>query len=364
MTKENYTNMSNEELLRDIKSIDVYPNKLNVVLKNHHSQLYVEVVNRTKFLDDFYTHGNVPILARIYCLEHHLESQPTCQHPDCNNPTLWDNNIRNFVPYCCMKHRSSDPKWQEKYKNTMMKRHGVNYTLESKEKREQATNTCEMKYGEKYPIKLQEFKEKRKATCNERYHTDHPMQSNVVKQHHIESCRKNLGTDNAFQSPIVQQKFIQTCRRLYDCDYYAQSPEYHKNRKHKFHSEKYPGLTFDSTWEVKVYEFCKDNNIQVEYSPSISLPYEYDGRTFYYHPDFLVSGKLYEVKGEQFFKVGESGQEVMFNPYRNPEWSDGRYAWECGKYEAKHQCMLRNNIVILRESVIRNLTSLTFGIVV
>jgi hypothetical protein len=115
---------------------------------------------------------------------------------------------------------------------------------------------------------------------------------------------------------------------------------------------------------VKVYDFLKSNNIAFEYSPEISLPYEYDGKTFYYHPDFLINGKSYEVKGEQFFKVDESGNEVMFNPYRDPEWTDERYAWECGKYEAKHQCMLRNNVVILRESDIRNLTLLTFEIVV
>ena len=54
----------------------------------------------------------------------------------------------------------------------------------------------------------------------------------------------------------------------------------------------------------------------------------------------------------------------MFNPYRNPEWTGERYDWECGKYEAKHQSMLGNNIVILRESDIGNLTSLTFGGVV
>jgi len=62
--------------------------------------------------------------------------------------------------------------------------------------------------------------------------------------------------------------------------------------------------------------------------------------------------------------MDESGHEVMINPYRDPEWSDVRYAWECGKYEAKHQCMLSNNIVILRESDIKNLTLRTFGVVV
>ena len=120
-------------------------------------------------------------------------------------------------------------------------------------------------------------------------------------------------------------------------------------------------MTFDSNWEVLVYEFCKDNNIDVEYSPSITYEYEYDGITWTYHPDFLVNGKLYEVKGDQFFRINEStNQEEMFCPYRNPDWSDEHYNWMCGKYEAKHQCMLKNNIVILRNSDIQNIEHIGF----
>ena len=358
MTKENYTTLSNEELLRDIKNIDVYPNKLNLVLRNHYSKLYIEVVNRTKFLDDFYTHGNVPILARLYCLEYHLESQPTCKHPDCNNHTLWDNHIRNFVPYCCMKHRSSDPKWQEKYKNTMMKRHGVHYMLESKENRQIAQAICEMKYGDKYPIKLDYFKQKVKETCNRKYGVDNPMQSEIVKEHHRTVCMNNWGVENPFQSPIVQDRFKETCNDRYGYEYFAQSPLSHTfHKKRIFHDNFY----FDSNWEVLVYDYLKENHIVFEYSPEISLPYEYDGRTFYYHPDFLINGKSYEVKGEQFFKVDESGKEVMFNPYRNSEWSDEQYAWVCGKYEAKHQCMLVNGVIILRGSDIKELENAKSG---
>ena len=108
--------------------------------------------------------------------------------------------------------------------------------------------------------------------------------------------------------------------------------------------------------ETKLYDFLKSNDIQFEYSPKISISYEHDGRTFYYHPDFLINGKIYEVKGEQFFKVDESGHEVMFNPYRNKKWSDERYVWECMKYEAKHQCMLANDVTILRKKDIDNMS--------
>ena len=64
-----------------------------------------------------------------------------------------------------------------------------------------------------------------------------------------------------------------------------------------------------------------------EYQPNVMLEYEFDGKLHMFHPDFLVNGRLYEVKGDQFFRMNEStGQEEMFNPYRNPEWTDERYA--------------------------------------
>ena len=82
----------------------------------------------------------------------------------------------------------------------------------------------------------------------------------------------------------------------------------------------------------------------------------YDERTWTYHPDFLINGKVYEIKGDHFFKYNESsGQEKMFCPYRNPKWSDEQYAWVCGKFEAKHQCMIKNNVRIMRDADIKNL---------
>ena len=66
--------------------------------------------------------------------------------------------------------------------------------------------------------------------------------------------------------------------------------------------------------------------------------------------------RIVEVKGDQFFRFNEStGKEEMFCPRRYPEWRDEYYNWMCGLYEAKHKCMLKNNVLILRESNIKNL---------
>ena len=101
-------------------------------------------------------------------------------------------------------------------------------------------------------------------------------------------------------------------------------------------------MTFGSSWEFKVYDFLKEHGIEFEYQPSIFFEYKYDGKVHTYHPDFKVGDKIFEVKGDQFFT--ESGQ--MINPYDRTE---------DGKYESKRQCMLNNNVVILRLDDIKQL---------
>lgn len=167
------------------------------------------------------------------------------------------------------------------------------------------------------------------------------------------TCKSTLGVENASQSEAIKEKKRNTNNKHWGVDNFSKSPLFSAfHRKRIFHD----GLYFDSNWEVKVYDYLKENHIPFEYSPKISLPYEYDGRTFTYHPDFLVDGIIYEVKGDQFFRINEStGQEEMFNPYRKQEWSDEQYAWVCGKFNAKFQCMIKNNVRILRDADIKNL---------
>lgn len=154
----------------------------------------------------------------------------------------------------------------------------------------------------------------------------------------------------------IMDKAYKTSEKKYGAEHFTQTIEYQQTKKHKFKSEKYPELTFDSRWEIKVYEFCRDNDIQIEYQPSISYEYEYDGTTWTYHPDFQINGKLCEVKGDHFFRINEFGKEEMFCPFKNPNWSDEKYDWMCKKFNEKYHCMLKNNVRILRDADIQNLS--------
>lgn len=61
MTNENYTKISNDELLNIIYEIKVSNKRLKLYLAHHNNSLYNEIISRTYFLDDFYGTKNVPI---------------------------------------------------------------------------------------------------------------------------------------------------------------------------------------------------------------------------------------------------------------------------------------------------------------
>ena len=337
--KIEYDKLTDIELIECINSLKLHPKTFRVALSHRFPELYLELKKRTCFLNTSYTETKeVSIFARIYCLEHGLTAIPLCARDGCTNHVHWNNDNRTFHRFCSNKCKANDANWKEEVKRTTIEHHGgVGFAS-------------------------LELAEKSHQTLLERTGYEHQMHNPETRKKSMETNNRKYGTDWAIASESVKNKMVDTCLKKFGYDNYAKSPEYHKNKKRKFHSDKYPGLTFDSTWEVIVYEFCMDNNIPVEYSPSISISYEYDGDIHFYYPDFLINGKIYEVKGDNFFRINEStGNEEMICPYRDEDWSDEQYAWVCGKFEAKHQCMLANGVIILRGSDIKELENAKSG---
>ena len=75
-----------------------------------------------------------------------------------------------------------------------------------------------------------------------------------------------------------------------------------------------------------------------EYQPKICFQYSFNGKNHKYFPDFIVDGKYIEIKGDHFFK--EDG--TMYNPFDHTQ---------DGLYEAKHQCMVNNNVEIWNSKI-------------
>ena len=155
-------------------------------------------------------------------------------------------------------------------------------------------------------------KDKKLKTCNEHFGCDNPSQSEEVKLKKQNTCMKNNGVNYPFQSQTILRKVSNTIKNNYGVDWFPQSHDYHKKAHKPYTNLKYPNITFNSSWEFKVYDFLTEHNISFEYQTT-PIPYEYDGNIYYYHPDFKVGDKIVEVKGDNFFRINkETEQEEMY----------------------------------------------------
>lgn len=112
-----------------------------------------------------------------------------------------------------------------------------------------------------------------------------------------------------------------------------------KNSKYKY---EYNKLTFHSFDEMCYYIYIKENTNYkiVRNEMNFYLQYYYDGKMLSYYPDFIVNDKIVEIKGLQFFE-NKNPNGKMINPYDRSEDP---------KYEAKHQCMINNNVEIITDT--------------
>lgn len=277
-------------------------------------------------------------------------------------------------------------------KESNLKHFGTTCALASKEVREKIKETNLSKYGVENPFQSEEIKDRIKETCLERYGTEHANQSDIIKEKTKQNCLEKYGVESTNQLESVKQKKKETCLANYGVEYALNSVEiqeqikqrnlekygvestnqlesvkqkkantflehygstsYLQSEEGKAHNKQvklerygdeyysgekkylYEDILFRSKPELCFYIYHKDNNIPVVYEPTPYIEYEYEGKQHFYKPDFLVNRKLYEIKGDQFFK-----ENKMVCPFdHNLD----------GLYEAKHQCMLQNNVTILK----------------
>lgn len=137
-------------------------------------------------------------------------------------------------------HKSEDLH-QEKIKQTMLERYGVERALQvsefsekyketmsgkSKEELdeifEKRKQTCLEKYGTENPVQNESVKEKTRKTCQERYGSDHPLKGEVAKQRKRDAVMQKYGVTNVLYLPEVQAKKQKTIREKYGVENYGE----------------------------------------------------------------------------------------------------------------------------------------------
>jgi len=136
---------------------------------------------------------------------------------------------------------------------------------------------------------------------------------------------ERYGVEYSGQSPILLQKTIEN--NIKNNGYFKTSTVYN-----------YDNINFNSSWEIYYYFYLKYNNIPFIYSPiDKEFYYYYDNKKHRYFPDFKVYDRYVEIKGEQFFDKDCN----FICPYKKED----NY-----KYKAKWDCMMENNILILKRN--------------
>ena len=222
-------------------------------------------------------------------------------------------------------------------KETCYTKYGVSNVMKDKETLEKLKQNFFEKFGVDNPQKLEKVRRKTKETNLKKYGNTCSLFGKDVIEKSNKTRIERFGTTYCLGNPKVREKSKQTSIKHFGVDHPSKSKTIKdKIRKHLRKKYLYNGIAFDSGWELVLYIYLTDKNISFDYQSGDSFEYVYDNVVHQYYPDFKIDGKFYEIKGKQFFNK----DGTMCNPFDHSL---------DGIAEAKHKCMIDNNITILVE---------------
>ena len=383
LLKSDYDHQMYDKLLKLLLNLN--DSRPQQTIKNHHLDLVKWIIALTPKLQDSETF-KVDLSTRCRWILSGRSDFPICRF--CGKQFGFNRNMQvrhDYSEWCSNKCRQTDPVIVARTKATKFKNHGdENYCNPEKAKqtfydhfgvsnpnkcksvREKIEQTCLHNYGYQYASQAPEVKEKAaqtnldrrgvkspladpkvrekgKQTSWEVYGTEFPIQSDIIKRRVKEGYIKNYGVDHNMKSEEGLRYWQECFKEKHNVYNPSHCPEIRAKIRRKY---VYNGIQFDSAPEIAFYIWLKDNNIEFEYQPTDSFVYEYAQKKHLYFPDFKVGDIYFEIKGDQFFtKDGK-----MTCPFKNQKMTLEQYQYACEQTEAKHQCMLKNNVVILRSA--------------
>lgn len=274
-------------------------------------------------------------------------------------------------------------KGKTSYKESMLNTYGVDHPSKSKELYARGERIKEEKYGDPHynnheqtvctnldihgyetPFHSKEIQENIKSGFIETYGVLRPIQYPKFKQKIQDSINKTYGSNWFLGSDEFKQLKVE--HPEWYGEYYfssddfkklkAEHPEWTVNTNITYAMVSNTSIIkFDSSWELYFYLYCLEMGLNVLRSP-IELTFEYCGEIKHCYPDFIVDGKLVEIKGTQYFLDRDPSKRMIF-PYtklhsNGPLLTLEEKIYYDNLYEAKHQCMLKNGAEFLSENEI------------
>lgn len=253
-----------------------------------------------------------------------------------------NNTVKNKIKATCterygVEYVSQSDNFKNQVKNTNVQNYGVPYLMQSDILREKAKNSCFKKYGVDNVSKSPDIQDKIKQTCIEKYGVSNVFQNKGIQDKQKQTCFEKYGVNNIgeLKSTVEQRK--KTMLSRYGVEFAMQNHDFFIKGRQKYF---YNNIKFDSMPELAYYIWLVDNNIDFKYQPDISFNYIFNNEKHTYHPDFQVGNEILELKGPQFFEDSDYNKR-MVNPFDHNMDE---------LFEAKHQCMIANNVKIVTDT--------------
>jgi len=149
-----------------------------------------------------------------------------------------------------------------KYKNTMLKRHGVSHNFYLDSVKHAKTDTFMKNYGVSNPFANENIKEKIKHTLIKKLGCENPSQSEEVKNKKKETCLKNHGVSVPLQSSTILSKFRNTIQQKYGVDNVSKLESVKEKKKMKLMEfKKFLSNMTDHEFE----EYLKNSNKHINW---------------------------------------------------------------------------------------------------
>lgn len=219
-----------------------------------------------------------------------------------------------------------------------------NFLVKNSNNIEKRIITCRKKYNVDYALQSNEVIEKSKNTCKLKYGKEYGLSSNIFREKYIiPALIKKYNVDNVWKSKEIQNKCYQSNIKNHNGLYHTQTSEWQSKYNHGCNRKYiYNNIIFKSYYEVMFAKELDKYDISYQYETETFIYYDKFNKKHTYTPDFLVNGKIYEIKGDIFLDKDNH----LINFYnRKLDYIQ----------EAKEICMNKNKVIIIKTSELYNM---------
>jgi len=273
---------------------------------NNSNQIKTLLKEKTQFLPE-----NSRYNQRCYHILNDLYQIPKCKNCGLENVNF---NNRNkdwkYLDFCSPKCSMNSDEVKSKYRETSIKKWGVDNFSKTEIFRDIMINNNRNKYGIDWYQQSKDFKEKSILTCLKRYGFDSFTKTDEFKQKVRLTIQERYGVDWYSKSKKFKQKFRETCINKYGVDHFLQNDKIAKKFKIQFKDyilpsgrivqiQGYENKALDKLLKIYDEEDLYISNFEIRNEIGI-INYFFNDDDKIYIPDIYIKSlnKIIEVKSK------------------------------------------------------------------